>query len=142
AAEMAMKAEKNGDRSPQDSSQEAQSLDKLMDRLEDAARNGSREEAKAMLDQMQNMFENMQSAENAEESPAERALRKQIDELGKLMRDQQALRDDTFKSDQRDHKRHGPRRASPGEAQPDENVGPQPGEGDQGDESSDDSDGS
>ena len=58
-----------------------------------------------MLDQMQNMFENMQSAENAEESPAERALQKQIDELGKLLHDQQAPRDDTFRSDQRDQKR-------------------------------------
>ena len=102
AAEMAMKAEKNGDQTPQELNRQVQSLDKLMDRLEEAARNGAREEAEAMLDQMQNMFENMQSAENGEESAAERDLRKQIDELGKLMRDQQALRDDTFRSDQRD----------------------------------------
>jgi uncharacterized protein (TIGR02302 family) len=142
AAEVAMKAEKNGDQSPEDSNQQAQSLDKLMDRLEDAARNGAREDAEAMLDELQNMFENMQSAENSEESPAERALRKQIDELGKLLRDQQALRDDTFKSDQRDHKRHRPQRSSPnsGETQPDENAEPQPGGGDKGADSDQDSD--
>ncbi len=105
ASELAMKAEKNGDQPPQELNRQVQSLDKLMDRLEDAARNGAREEAEAMLDQMQNMFENMQSAENGQESAAERALRKQIDELGKLMRDQQALRDDTFRSDQRDEDR-------------------------------------
>ena len=49
-----------------------------MDRMEDAARNGTREEAQAMLDQMQEMFENMRSGREAEESPAERAMRKQI----------------------------------------------------------------
>ena len=29
-------------------------------------------------------------------------MRKQMDELGKLLRDQQALRDDTFRQDQRE----------------------------------------
>ena len=124
AAEMAEKAERNGDQSPQDSNQQVQSLDKMMDQLEQTARNGSREEAEAMLDQMQDMLENMQSAENAEESPAEKELRKQIDELGKLLRDQQALRDDTFRSDQQDRKRRqSSRRASPdeqGQAGPDD----------------------
>ena len=125
AAEMAMKAEKNGDQTPQESNQEVQSLDKLMDQLEQTARNGTREQAEAMLDQMQNMFENMQSAQNQEESPAERELRKQMDELGKLMRDQQALRDDTFRSDQRDQKR---RRDMNGAA-PDDGSQAQPGDG-------------
>ena len=142
AAEMAMKAEKNGDQSPQDSNQQAQSLDKLMDQLEEAARNGPREEAEAMLDQMENMFENMQSAENAEQSPAERALQKQIDELGKLLRDQQALRDDTFHSDQRDHKRRrGRKEAAPeeqGQTPPEDSGQPEAGQ-DNGDaESGDD----
>ena len=122
AAEMAEKAERNGEQTPQESNEQAQSLDKLMDKLDETARNGAREEAEAMLDQMQNMFENMQSAENAEESPAERQLQKQIDELGKLLRDQQALRDDTFHSDQQDEKRRqGRRRPTPkdqGQADP------------------------
>ncbi len=139
AAEMAMKAEKNGDQTPQESNQEAQNLDKLMDQLEQTARNGTREQAEAMLDQMQNMFENMQSAENQEESPAERELRKQMDELGKLMRDQQALRDDTFRSDQRDQKRR--RSATPGDgsqAQPDDGGDPQANEGDNAQDPGDD----
>jgi uncharacterized protein (TIGR02302 family) len=143
ASEMAEKAERNGDQSPQDSNEQVQSLDKMMDQLEQTARNGSREEAEAMLDQMQNMLENMQSAENAEESPAERELRKQIDELGKLMRDQQALRDDTFRSDQQDQKRReGHRRSAPsdqGQAEPDDNdQPPQTGQGDNKDAQSED----
>ncbi len=85
-----------------------------MDRMEEAARNGTREEAEAMLDQMQEMFENMRSAEGDEESAAEQAMRKQMDELGKLLHDQQALRDDTFRSEQRDRQRkRAQRRASP-----------------------------
>src|SRR5208283_696015 len=93
------------------------------------------EDAEAMLDQLQNMFENMQSAGNAEESPAERALRKQIDELGKLMRDQQALRDDTFRSDQRDQERRRGQRAAPddeAQAQPDDDGQPELGQDDRG----------
>ncbi len=102
--------------------------------MEETARNGSKEEAQAMLDQLQNMFENMESAAEAEPSPAERALQKQMDELGKLMRDQQALRDDTFHSDQRDEaRRKGGRRPSPngGSEQP-QNEGGESG-GDQSD---------
>ena len=112
ASEMA----KNAQESAQESQEQAQDLDKLMDELEDAARNGTREEAEAMLDQMQEMFENMRGAESGEESAEERALKKQIDELSKLLRDQQALRDDTFKSDQRDQaKKHRKRHPPPGQ---------------------------
>src|SRR5208337_1548282 len=116
AGEMARQAEREGDQSEQDSNQEAQDLDKLMDRMEETARNGARDEAEAMLDEMQNMFENMRGARQAEESPAERAMRRQMDELGKLMKDQQALRDDTFRSDQRERElKRGQKRASPGQ---------------------------
>jgi uncharacterized protein (TIGR02302 family) len=126
AGEMARKSERSGEQSPQESNQQAQDLDKLMDRMEEAARNGTREEAEAMLDQMQEMFENMRSAEEDEESPADQEMRKQMDELGKLLRDQQALRDETFRSDQRDRERRRAQgRARPREqdeqAQPDDN---------------------
>jgi uncharacterized protein (TIGR02302 family) len=134
AAEMAMKAERNGDQTSQESNRQVESLDKLMDRMEESARNGAREEAEAMLDQLQNMFENMQSAES-EESPAERALQKQIDELGRLVQDQQALRDETFRSDQRDQeRRRGHRRPAPDDqnhAQTDDDGQPELGQGDQ-----------
>ncbi len=115
---------KDAEQSPQDSQEQAQDLDKLMDRMEDAARNGTREDAEAMLDQMQEMFENMRSARSGEESQAERAMRKQIDELEKLLHDQQALRDDTFRSDQRDRGQRRGQKRKPGgqndQAQPDD----------------------
>jgi uncharacterized protein (TIGR02302 family) len=79
-------------------------LDKLLDRMEDTARTGEKAQAQAMLDQLQNLFENMKSAKRGA-SPAEREMRREMGELGKLMRDQQALRDETFRRDQRERKR-------------------------------------
>ena len=110
AGEMARNAERNGEQAPQESNEQAQDLDKLMDRMDETARNGTREQAEAMLDQMQEMLENLRSADEYQESPAEQAMRKQMDELGKLLKDQQSLRDDTFRSDQRDrkHRREAP----------------------------------
>ena len=107
-SQMARNAEPNSN--PEDQNLQAQDLDKMMDQMEDAARNGSREDAQAMLDQMQEMFENMRSAQDGQESPAEREMRKQIGELEKLLRDQQKLRDDTFRSDQKDRARKQARR--------------------------------
>jgi uncharacterized protein (TIGR02302 family) len=123
------------DANPEDQNLQAQDLDKLLNQMEDTARNGSREDAQAMLDQMQEMFENMRSAQDGQESPAEREMRKQIGELEKLLRDQQALRDDTFRSDQRDRARkRSHNRAAPGQdgqqAQPDEDGSNAPDEGD------------
>jgi uncharacterized protein (TIGR02302 family) len=101
------------DSNPEDQNLQAQDLNKLLDQMEDSARNGSREDAQAMLDQMQEMFENMRSGRDAQENPAEREMRKQIGELEKLLRDQQALRDDTFRSDQKDRvRKRAPRNQS------------------------------
>jgi len=114
------------DSSAEDQNLQAQDLDKLLDQMEQTARNGSREDAQAMLDQMQEMFENMRSARDGEESPGEREVRKQIGELEKLLRDQQALRDDTFRSDQRDrarkrsHNGSSPQGGNDQQAQPNE----------------------
>ena len=123
------------DSNAQDQNLQAKDLDKLLDQMEDTARNGSREDAQAMLDQMQEMFENMRSARDGEESPGEREMKKQIGELEKLLHDQQALRDDTFRSDQRDHARKRKHnQAAPGQgdqqAQPNEDGSNAPDEGD------------
>jgi uncharacterized protein (TIGR02302 family) len=116
-SEMARNAQPENN--PEDQKLQAQDLDKMMNQMENAARNGSREDAQAMLDQMQQMFENMRSAQDEQESPGEREMRKQIGELEKLLRDQQALRDDTFRSDQKDRARKRSQRnqSSPGQDQ-------------------------
>ena len=91
----------------------SQDLNNLLDRMEDTARTGDRAQAQAMLDQLQNMFENMKSARKGS-SPAEREMRRQMGELDKLTRDQQALRDETFRRDQREQRS----RAAPDGQQP------------------------
>ena len=96
-----------------------QDLNNLLDRMEDTARTGDKAQAQAMLDQLQNLFENMKSARNGA-SPAEKEMRREMGELDKLMRDQQALRDDTFRRDQRERKR----RAAPGDQQQTEDGQP------------------
>jgi uncharacterized protein (TIGR02302 family) len=121
-----------GDQTADSETMTSQDLNSLLDRMEDTARTGDKAQAQAMLDQLQNMFENMKSARKGS-SPAERELRRQLGELDKLTRDQQALRDETFRRDQREHKR----RAAPnGQEQPEAG---QP--RDDSDASQDDSDG-
>jgi uncharacterized protein (TIGR02302 family) len=133
---MSEMARNSPDSSPEDQNVQSKDLDKMMDQMEDAARNGSREDAQAMLDQMQEMFENMRNAQDDKESPAEREMRKQIGELEKLLRDQQALRDDTFRSDQKERAHKRPRRSqsSPdqqdSQGQPDQDGSNAPDQGD------------
>ena len=107
---MSEMARNSPDTNSEDQNVQSKDMDKMMDQMEDAARNGSREDAQAMLDQMQEMFENMRSAQEDQDSPADREMRKQIGELEKLLRDQQSLRDDTFRSDQKDRARKRARR--------------------------------
>ncbi len=105
----------NAEASPEDQPLDMQDLESLLDRMEDTARNGARDEAEAMLDDLQNLFENLQSARGSP-SPAEKEMRKQLGELDRLMRDQQKLRDDTFRRDQQERAR----RASPDAQNPPE----------------------
>ena len=110
-------AQREKNSNPDEQPLNSQDLDSLLDRMEDTARNGARDDAEAMLDQLQDMFENMRSAREAEDSPEERELRKQMSELDKLLRDQQTLRDDTFRRDQRERARRARPEASPDDGQ-------------------------
>jgi uncharacterized protein (TIGR02302 family) len=133
---MSEMARNSPDSSPEDQNVQSQDMDKMMNQMEESARNGSREDAQAMLDQMQEMFENMRSTQDNQESPGEREMRKQIGELEKLLKDQQALRDDTFRSDQKERARKRARRnqSSPdqqdSQGQPDQDGSKAPDEGD------------
>ena len=111
AAERYMRdlAQQNPSSSPEGAPMAEKDLESMLDHLEDTARNGARQDAEAMLDQLQNMFENMRSARDADSDPTSRELRKQLGELEKLLHDQQALRDDTFRRDQRERRRRDAR---------------------------------
>jgi hypothetical protein len=67
---------------------------------------------------LQNMFENMRSARDQDSDPTSRELRKQLSELEKLLHDQQSLRDDTFRRDQRERNRRGAQGDNDGSQQP------------------------
>jgi uncharacterized protein (TIGR02302 family) len=107
ARELAQNAEgQQGEDQDSDSTPlDQQDLQSMLDRMEDSARSGDRAQAQAMLDQLQNLFENLRGAKGGRASQAQREMRRQLGDLDRLMRDQQKLRDDTFREDQRARRR-------------------------------------
>ena len=105
-AEMMRKADKQAmqDAEPMDS----QDLEAMMNQLEQDARNGAKEDAQATLDRLQEMMENLRSGENQKSDPAAKQMRQSLRDLDKLLKDQQALRDDTFRQDQRERSETSP----------------------------------
>ena len=75
-------------------------LQKLIDRLREQARSGNREEAKRALDELQDVLENLKTAKRQKPDPQSRAMAEGLNQLDQAMRDQQDLRDETFKKDQ------------------------------------------
>ena len=74
-------------------------LQNMLNKLEELSRSGAKEAAQAMLQQLQQMMENLQMASpdnNGDDNDAMAAL----DELGNMIRQQQELRDKTFKQGQ------------------------------------------
>jgi uncharacterized protein (TIGR02302 family) len=77
-------------------------LQSMLNKLEELSRSGAKEAAQAMLQQLQQMMENLQMATpdtNGDDNDAMSAL----DELGDMIRQQQDLRDRTFKQGQDQH---------------------------------------
>jgi hypothetical protein len=85
-----------------DQPMDSKDLGDMLDRLQKDADAGAKEDAQAMLDQLQEMMENLRSAESGKTDPASKQMRKSMRDLDKLLKDQQALRDDTFRQDQRE----------------------------------------
>ena len=85
----------------EDATLDSKDVESMLDKLEEQARNGARQDAEAMLDQLQSMFENLRAARQGQ-SKSQQAMRQNLDEMQKLMRDQQQLRDDTFRSQRRE----------------------------------------
>jgi uncharacterized protein (TIGR02302 family) len=84
-------------------------LQNMLNKLEELSRSGARDAAQALLQQLQQMMENLQMASpdmNNDDNDAMSAL----DELGDMIRQQQELRDRTFKQgqDQRNQDQRNP----------------------------------
>jgi hypothetical protein len=87
---------------------DSKDLDAMLDRLEQDTRSGAKDDAQAILDQLQEMMENLRSAESGKSDPIAKQMRQSLRDLDQLLKDQQALRDDTFRQDQRERSGGGP----------------------------------
>ncbi len=77
-------------------------LEKMLKDMQDAMQRGDTAEAQRLLEQLRNTLENLQSAENQGQRPGEgqAEMNRQLDELDQMSRDQQELRDETYKDGQ------------------------------------------
>ena len=98
-------------------------LQQMLDRLENMARSGSRQSAQELLQQLQQMMENLQMASPG--SGDDDQMMSQLDELGDMIRQQQDLRDRTFKQGQAQRGQNG---QPPPQGQPGQKPGPNMGQ--------------
>jgi len=75
-----------------------QDLDNMIQRMERLSRSGDKEAAKQLLDQLAQMLENLQMAQPGQ--GGDNDMQQALNELGDMIRKQQALRDKTFKQGQ------------------------------------------
>jgi len=80
-------------------------LAKMIDELERRARSGDRADARKALDELQNLLENLRSGEKRKPSEASREMNQALDELDRMTREQQDLRDETWSKGQNDERR-------------------------------------
>ena len=88
-------------------------LQQMLDRLENMARSGSRQSAQELLQQLQQMMENLQMASPGNSGDDDQMM-SQLDELGDMIRQQQDLRDRTFKQGQAQRGQNGQQPGQPG----------------------------
>ena len=93
-------------------------LQKLIDRLKEQAKSGNREEAKKALDELQDLLENLKTAKRQKADPQARAMAEGLNQLDQMMRDQQDLRDETFKKGQGGEQQSQREGGEEGEQQP------------------------
>ena len=113
--ELAQQAQREGrDQEPQsradnDNSRTitSQDLQSMLDRIEEMMRNGQMAEAQKMMEQLQNLLENLRSAQRQRGTdPMAREMNKALDELDQMTRDQQELRDNTFRNEEKKQRRN------------------------------------
>lgn len=92
-------------------------LDQMMKQMEDAAKRGDMAEAQRLLDQLEQMMNGLRQAERGDSQ--RREMNRRMGELDKMTRDQQRLRDDTFKKD-RQARRGKPRPPQDGDEESEE----------------------
>ncbi len=85
-------------------------LQSMLDRMQDLMKNGDTAQAQQLLDQLRNMMENLQTARGpSRPNPMAREMNRSLDELDRLTREEQELRDKTFQHDRRNQAQRGQR---------------------------------
>ena len=92
-------------------------LQNLLDRMERSAKNGDMADAQNLLDQLQNILENLRSARGDPSGGRNGKMSQSMGVLDRMMRDQQGLRDRTFKRGNQQ------RRLRPPDTDDDQNAG-------------------
>jgi uncharacterized protein (TIGR02302 family) len=76
-------------------------LNRMMDRMEQAMRRGDMAEAQRLLDELRNLMENLRTAQpNRMTDPLGREMNQAMRDLDSMTREQQQLRDETFRNGQ------------------------------------------
>ncbi len=84
----------------------------MLDRMERLARSGAKDAAKQLLDQLRPMLDNLQMAQpNGDQGDGD-DMQQALDELGDMIRQQQQLRDRTFRQGQDQRRQQRGSRAS------------------------------
>jgi uncharacterized protein (TIGR02302 family) len=102
-AEMAKRGVQNMPQMPSNRDMQTltdQDLQSLLDRIEELAQLGDMEAAQQLLSQLQQMLDNLQMAQPGQMSPMDEEMMRQMDDLARMMREQQQLMDDTFELNQ------------------------------------------
>jgi uncharacterized protein (TIGR02302 family) len=86
--------------SPNERALTQRDLQSMLDRLENMARSGDLADAQRMLNQLQNLLDNLQTAQQGQPNPLAQEMNRELNELDQMTRDQQALRDKTFRQSQ------------------------------------------
>ncbi|MGC1538965.1 MAG: TIGR02302 family protein [Xanthobacteraceae bacterium] len=98
-------------------------LQNMLNRLENLARSGAKDAAQALLQQLQQMMENMQMASPGNNGDDSEEM-SELDELGDMIRQQQDLRDRTFKQGQNQNQNpQGAQRGQQGKPGPSQHPG-------------------
>lgn len=82
-----------------------QDLKNMLDQIEKMARNGDRQSAQKLLDQLQSLMENLQK--NRRQAGPQQQQDNPLDQLGRMIQEQQRLRDRTFREGQEKRRQQG-----------------------------------
>ncbi len=80
-------------------------LQAMLDKMQSLAQSGDTSDAQKMLDQMQNILENLKMARRRSADPKAQAMSRALSQLDQMSKEQQDLRDDTYRNGQSSKRR-------------------------------------